>query len=344
MDKKLSGILLSSDCFLWTNVGLATVSEIEAGDTLLGVDINGKISTFTIKEKPILFGPKKLINFITEYSATILPGDCEVYSPEKGIVKVDRLDTGDHIEVIGYKAAKDIQNMVQSRVPVKTDFQITEQLAYLFGRSIMKKKMQNKVYFRSNEPEEIKWIAELLKNSAVRLFGGKIYHFGGNEICCVSSKFFDYVSLINLSTGIIPRFLRLNGLSVMRGFFQGVIDKNIGSENIAELSVSLSATRMLQFIKDIALLFNHEFLVQRLSVTNGILATSISLGRHATSKISRSSYAEVLTKFNIFGPAFLLSTDNNWEPIVDNMLIHRHALSYVPKKELATSNTGIEGS
>lgn len=336
MEKKLSGILLSADCFLLTRMGLATISEISPGDSLVGIDLSGKISTYTIREKPILFGPKILVNLITDHTATIIPGDCEVYTAEKGISRVDKLHTGDHVEILGRKAATSVISLMDNTPVPNAEFEITEDLSYLFGRGIIRK-TRNKVYFKACSHEEVEKIVSLLRASATRQFGGKIYRFRENEVCYVSENFFAHASTIDLDSGKIPKFVRMNGLSILKGFFQGIIDRSVGPANIAQVSLALTASRTLQFIKDLALLFGNNIMFQRHYISKGIITTSVGIGRFPTSKVTRTSFGEVLTRFNIFGPAFLLVTDGGWEPIIDNLLIHRHTLSYISNDSTAAN-------
>ncbi|MBI3842078.1 MAG: hypothetical protein HY295_02860, partial [Thaumarchaeota archaeon] len=170
MEKKLSGILLSRDCYLWTNIGLKSIEEIQQDDVILGLDRKANIISYKVKKNPSPFGPQKLVNLITTYGNIALPGESELYTPY-GPKKAEKIEIDDHIEMIPFSICEAIRNSI-----VKDGVDVNEilnnEIAYLLARARIRDKT-GRTHFKIRNKNEMEKIGKLLL-SAQKLLNGKI--------------------------------------------------------------------------------------------------------------------------------------------------------------------------
>jgi len=335
VEKDLVGILLSPYCLIWTIRGLLTVEELEQEDVLICLDEKGELNTKKLDEKPSFNGPRNLVSLITESNSTILAEDAEIYT-SRGKMKVKNVEVGNKIEMLSAQQCIDIITMITVNQNQIRENKLTEEIAFLLGKSKFKIRNKNEVIFTTQNESEFRETMSMINKFLKPVFGGKVfqrmskrgysYISGGMNLVYQSKKFCEVCSSIDLDKDKIPKFLRCFGFAIMKEFFLGFLERYRVGPKLAVIKLRRDAPLSRTFIQNIAWITGKPIMKKHFSQEYHILKILTDTSKNSVNK--RSNYSKVIEKYSSLGKGYVLKVPANWDPIVDNFYVRRHNIKY----------------
>tara|TARA_Y100000590_G_C15693749_1_gene1004383 strand:+ start:1084 stop:2007 length:924 start_codon:yes stop_codon:yes gene_type:complete len=303
MDLPRTGVLLSKNCFVWSNSGLLKVDEIRIGDQILCVDHIGEISAFLIEETPKLHGPGKVVEIITNNGRTYLPLEGEIFV-RGGKKKISDIEKNDEIMVLGKKEINSIKSILDSSIDDRLGLDEIESAA--FASYEFKVKGDDETVFRVKSG-----IEEFIQNSSIlqEKYDATIMHQHDQVI--IKSKTFAYISEYFIEKKI-PEILRRSRYSVMKAYFDQYVYKKI--------KVDIENLDLIVFLQIMALFENK-------SVKKKIRGHDVTM-IISDEEVQSRNFSRIINHSKSLAPVFRIPMNSNWDAIIDNVLVGKHLISY----------------
>ena len=351
MERPNIGILLSPDCFLWTEHGLLTPKEMNPGDNLLGLDSKSNLVKFPLSEKPVDCGDTQVVSINTKCNETILGADTSVFT-NSGIIKAKDVEKGIVLEMLTETKCNEIKKICIPKENQTKIFGITINPDIALCLAIARPHTSPRVIFSSiiNKypiPELNDILTKILPQLR-REIGGRLFNKvmdGKSSWFFDHDKFYQVCQKINFQQGRlnwykgwatqestleIPKFLRDNGLALMGNFFSGIIAFRCRvSQNTKFVSIQtpekLHVVRA--FIQNLAWIFGLN-VYRKWIKSNGNYALEFKIDDFDGNIHRNADYAPVLHAIPEQSKTYCIQIPTNCTTWVDNVPVRANKINY----------------